>query len=196
MKLNKEEQIQAITHHMEAIMGILDIKRSPSTEGTPRRVAKMFVNEIFKNVNNENIQELKDSMTYFPNTNMDSSELVIVKDIPFYSTCEHHFMPFSGKITIGYVPNDKLVGLSKLPRVVKYFSKKPQLQERLVEEIADFLYEELDNPKALFVLARECVHTCVSARGIETYCETDTLVTKGFKREHFYDKFFTRIGGR
>lgn len=193
--MNETEKIEAITDHMKAIMNILGVEETPSTEGTPRRVAKMYVKEIFKNINNNNLDDLKSRMAFFPNHNKDNDELIIVKDIPFYSTCEHHFMPFSGKITIGYVPSDTLVGLSKLPRVVKFFSKKPQLQENLVMEIANFLYEELGEPQALFVIARDCIHTCVSARGIETYCETDTLVSLGNCKNEHYGKFFSRIGG-
>lgn len=192
--MTKEEKIIAIQHHVESIMSILGVERNNSTVGTPSRVAKMYVNEVFKNVNNENIEELNDSMTCF-NKNFDGNELVIVKDIPFYSMCEHHLMPFSGKITVGYVPNTKIIGLSKIPRVVKYFSKKPQLQERLVNEIADYL-QDLLGSDALFVLATDTIHTCVSARGIETYCETDTIACRGEEQYQFKSEFYTRVKGR
>lgn len=192
--MTKEEKIIAIQHHVESIMSILGVERNNSTVGTPSRVAKMYVNEVFKNVNNENIEELNDSMTCF-NKNFDGNELVIVKDIPFYSMCEHHLMPFSGKITVGYVPQDKIIGLSKIPRVVKYFSKKPQLQERLVNEIADYL-QDLLGSDALFVLATDTIHTCVSARGIETYCETDTIACRGEEQYQFKSEFYTRVKGR
>lgn len=192
--MTKEEKIIAIQHHVESIMSILGVERNNSTVGTPSRVAKMYVNEVFKNVNNENIEELNDSMTCF-NKNFDGNELVIVKDIPFYSMCEHHLMPFSGKITVGYVPNTKIIGLSKIPRVVKYFSKKPQLQERLVNEIADYL-QGLLGSDALFVLATDTIHTCVSARGIETYCETDTIACRGEEQYQFKGEFYTRVKGR
>lgn len=192
--MTKEEKIIAIQHHVESIMSILGVERNNSTVGTPSRVAKMYVNEVFKNVNNENIEELNDSMTCF-SKNFDGNELVIVKDIPFYSMCEHHLMPFSGKITVGYVPNTKIIGLSKIPRVVKYFSKKPQLQERLVNEIADYL-QDLLGSDALFVLATDTIHTCVSARGIETYCETDTIACRGEEQYQFKSEFYTRVKGR
>lgn len=192
--MTKEEKIIAIQHHVESIMSILGVERNNSTVGTPSRVAKMYVNEVFKNVNNENIEELNDSMTCF-SKNFDGNELVIVKDIPFYSMCEHHLMPFSGKITVGYVPQDKIIGLSKIPRVVKYFSKKPQLQERLVNEIADYL-QGLLGSDALFVLATDTIHTCVSARGIETYCETDTIACRGEEQYQFKSEFYTRVKGR
>ena len=192
--MTKEEKIIAIQHHVESIMSILGVERNNSTVGTPSIFAKMYVNEVFKNVNNENIEELNDSMTCF-NKNFDGNELVIVKDIPFYSMCEHHLMPFSGKITVGYVPNTKIIGLSKIPRVVKYFSKKPQLQERLVNEIADYL-QDLLGSDALFVLATDTIHTCVSARGIETYCETDTIACRGEEQYQFKSEFYTRVKGR
>ena len=196
--MTNEEQrmakIMAIQHHVENILTILGVERNNSTIGTPKRVAKMYVNEVFKNVNNNNIEELNQSMTCF-DKDFDGNELVIVKDIPFYSMCEHHLMPFNGKITVGYVPNDKIIGLSKIPRVVKYFSKKPQLQDRLVNEIADYL-QDLLNCKALYVLATETTHTCVSARGIETYCETDTIATRGLDSQSFKSEFYTRVNGR
>lgn len=173
--MTNEEKINAIAEHVGQIMNIIGIEHSESTDKTPLRVAKMYVNEVFKN-ETADLEDLRKQITTF-NNDMGQS-MVIVKDIPFYSTCEHHLMPFSGKITIGYIPRHRLVGLSKLPRIVKFFSKKAQLQERLVTQIADFIYEELD-PLVVFVHATECVHTCVTARGIETYCETDTLVGRG-----------------
>ena len=192
--MTKEEKIIAIQHHVESIMSILGVERNNSTVGTPSRVAKMYVNEVFKNVNNENIEELNDSMTCF-NKNFDGNELVIVKDIPFYSMCEHHLMPFSGKITVGYVPNTKIIGLSKIPRVVKYFSKKPQLQERLVNEISAYL-QDLLGSDALFVLATSTINNCVSERGIEKYCETDTIACRGEEQYQFKSEFYTRVKGR
>ena len=194
MTMTNEEKIMAVQHHVESILSILGVERNNSTIGTPKRVAKMYVNEVFRNVNNNNIEELNNSMTCF-NKDFDGNELVIVKDIPFYSMCGHHLMPFSGKITVGYVPDDKIIGLSKIPRVVKYFSKKPQLQERLVNEIADYL-QDLLNCNALYVLATETTHTCVSARGIETYCETDTIASRGEHSHYYKSEFYTRVNGR
>ena len=109
-------------------------------------------NELFVNRNNANIEELKARMKTFPNEY--SSDMVIVRDIDFDSICEHHWLPFSGKVTVGYVPNDKVIGLSKIPRVVKYFSRKPQLQEQLTTEIGEYLYNLLE-PRAIFVEVEE-----------------------------------------
>lgn len=198
---NNEEKIIEIAQHISEIMEILEIPSNPSTEGTPMRVAKMYVNEVFANRNNANIkEELDDKMKTFPTTNKSSAdydyaidEFIIVKDIPFFSMCEHHFMPFMGKVTVGYVPKDKIIGLSKIPRVVKYFSKKPQLQERLGNEICEYLDNLLD-PLALFVRITDCTHTCVTARGIETYCSTDTMAScSAYDYPRYYDEFMKQI---
>ena len=142
------------------------------------------------NRNNANIEELKARMKTFPNEY--SSDMVIVRDIDFDSICEHHWLPFSGKVTVGYVPNDKVIGLSKIPRVVKYFSKKPQLQEQLTTEIGEFLFDLLE-PHALFVEV-EATHQCVKCRGAESNCSTRTYYKRtnnGF--EDSYQEFKDRM---
>lgn len=183
-------KVELIKEHIEEVMKILELPITESNEDTPRRVAKMWCNELFQNRNNSNIDELRSSMTLFPNQY--GSEMIIVKDIPFNSTCEHHWLPFSGVVTVGYVPFDKVIGLSKIPRVVRYFSKKPQLQEQFTTEIGEFLYEVL-NPHALFVEV-EAKHQCVSCRGAESDCSTRTFyksVDVGF--EEFYNEFKNRM---
>lgn len=177
-----------IEKHIKDIMELIGIEVNESTEGTPKRVAKMFVNELFVNVNNETIDDLDNSMKVFPNNG--GSDLILLKDIPFYSTCEHHLMPFSGKVAVGYVPNKQIIGLSKIPRVVKYFSKKPQLQERLTQEICDYLAGVLE-PLALYVKIYDTTHTCVTARGIETECSTDSIVTYGSRL--YRDEFLNSL---
>ena len=167
-------KVEKIKEHMEEIMKILEIEETESNRNTPLRVAKMWCNELFQNRNNANLQELKDCMKVFPNEY--DSDMVIVKDIPFSSTCEHHWLPFSGKVTVGYVPNDVVCGLSKIPRVVRYFSKKPQLQEQLTTEIGEFLFNLLE-PHALFVEV-EAEHQCVKCRGAESDCSTRTYFKK------------------
>lgn len=183
-------KVEAIKEHVKAIMEILEIPETESNKNTPLRVAKMWCNELFVNRNNANMQELLDTMKLFPNEY--DSEMVIVKGIDFNSTCEHHWLPFSGKVTIGYVPNETVVGLSKIPRVVRYFSKKPQLQEQLTTEIGEFLWEAL-KPHALFVEV-EATHQCVKCRGVENDCSTITY----FKRtepnyEQSYKEFKDRM---
>lgn len=188
----KEYKMNRIETNMREIMELLEIPFTESTKGTPKRIAKMYLNEVFQNRNNHNLDELNDKMKTFPNEQRGVEELIIIKDIPFFSMCEHHFMPFQGKVTVGYVPNQKIIGLSKIPRVVKYFSKQPQLQERLVNDIADYLYEILDCD-ALYVLATETTHTCVQARGIETYCEVDAIACRGAQAKDYKQEFYTRI---
>ena len=185
-----DNKVEAIKEHIEAIMKILEIPITESNKNTPLRVAKMWCNELFVNRNNANIEELKARMKTFPNEY--SSDMVIVRDIDFDSICEHHWLPFSGKVIVGYVPNDKVIGLSKIPRVVKYFSKKPQLQEQLTTEIGEFLYDLLE-PHALFVEV-EATHQCVKCRGAESNCSTHTnykRVNKGF--EDSYKEFKDRM---
>lgn len=192
--MNRETKLNMLTEHFKDIMDILEIPMTDSTLGTPKRIAKMYLDEVFANRNNANIDEVLNAKMKFFTKDYPNDELIILKDIPFYSMCEHHFMPFSGKITVAYVPTDKIVGLSKIPRVVKYFSKKPQLQERLVNEIADYLYAKL-NAKAVFVLCKDTIHTCVTARGIETYCDTDTLACRGENAIDFKCEFLNRVRG-
>ena len=185
-----DNKVEEIKEHIEEIMKILEIPITESNKNTPLRIAKMYANELFLNRNNSNIEELKARMKTFPNEY--SSDMVIVRDIDFDSICEHHWLPFSGKVTVGYVPNDKVIGLSKIPRVVKYFSKKPQLQEQLTTEIGEFLYDLLE-PHALFVEV-ESTHQCVKCRGAESNCSTHTnykKVNKGF--EDSYKEFKDRM---
>lgn len=178
-----------IAKHIEAIMDLLQIERTPSNVDTPKRVAKMWYDELFKNRNNNNITALQESMTLFLNEY--SKEIIILKDIEFNSICEHHWLPFSGKINIGYVPDKEIIGLSKIPRVVKYFSQKPQLQEQLVKEIGDFLFDTL-KPLAIFIEC-EATHQCVKCRGAESNCSTLTSYNLGDK--NYYEDFKNRLRG-
>lgn len=184
-----DNKVEAIKEHIEEIMKILELPITESNKNTPLRVSKMWCNELFANRNNHNIEDLKARMKTFPNEY--DSEMVIVRDIDFDSICEHHWLPFSGKVTVGYVPSDKVIGLSKIPRVVKYFSKKPQLQEQLTTEIGEFLLDLLE-PHAIFVEV-EATHQCVKCRGAESNCSTRTTysrVAEGFEnaRQLFRDR--------
>lgn len=188
--MTNQERIELIAGHISDIMDLLEIQRTPSNKDTDKRVAKMWCNELFLNRNNNNLEELKSRMKTFPNEY--ESDMVIVRDINFDSICEHHWLPFSGKVTVGYVPNDTVIGLSKIPRVVRYFSKKPQLQEQLTTEIGEFLYNLLE-PHALFVEV-EATHQCVKCRGAESNCSTRTYykrTNKGF--EDSYKEFKDRM---
>lgn len=185
-----DNKVEEIKEHIEEVMKILELPITESNKNTPLRVAKMWCNELFVNRNNNNIEDLKARMKTFPNEY--NSDLVIVKDIDFSSMCEHHWLPFSGKVTVGYVPSEKVIGLSKIPRVVKYFSKKPQLQEQLTTEIGWFLYELLE-PHALFVEV-ESTHQCVKCRGAESDCVTRTSFKKiNYGFEDTYREFKDRM---
>jgi GTP cyclohydrolase I len=140
---------------------ILQIGEDPNREGlvdTPARVAKAQA-ALFSGYK-ENLENI---MTVFDNEGYD--DMVITKDIEFYSTCEHHMLPFFGKAHIGYIPQDKIIGLSKMPRLVEVFSRRLQNQERLTSQIAQGLMDIL-HPKGVGVVI-EAKHLCMMARGVE-----------------------------
>ena len=169
-------KVEEIKKHIEAISEILGFEKTDSNENTPLRVAKMYCNELFKNRNNENIEELNSQMKLFDYTTDGLAQPIIVRGIEFHSTCEHHWLPFMGVAEVSYVPSNKIIGLSKIPRVVKFFSQKPQLQEKLTKEIGEYLFNLLD-PEYIEVRLT-ATHTCVMCRGAESDCETVTTYIK------------------
>lgn len=166
---SEDERIKRIAEHIKEISSLLGIEVTDSNADTPYRVAKMYVREVFKN-QNADLFDLNNKMKLFKNEGTTSP--VVVKDIPFNSMCEHHWLPFMGTVSVSYTPNEKIIGLSKIPRVVKFFSKKPQLQERLTNEIGQYLVDLL-KPKNL-VVTMQATHTCVLCRGAESPAETIT----------------------
>ena len=155
------------------------IGEDPDREGlqeTPKRVANRYA-EIFAGLEDDPKRHLK----IFNESNND--EMVVVRDIPMYSMCEHHLLPFVGKAHIAYIPSDgKVIGLSKLARIVDSFSKKPQLQERLTSQIADFLEENL-SPKGIAVVI-EAEHLCMTMRGARAAgAKTQTSALRGIMRK-------------
>lgn len=142
---------------------LIAIGENPEREGlvdTPRRIADMY-EEIFSGLKQDPGEHLK---VFFQDE--EHEELVIVKDIPFYSMCEHHFAPFIGKAHVGYLPkNGRLTGLSKLARVVETVAKRPQLQERITTTVADTIMEKLQ-PYGVIVIV-EAEHMCMSMRGVK-----------------------------
>lgn len=156
-KENKDKIESAVKMILEAI------GEDPNREGlidTPNRMARMY-EEIFSGIDEDPGKHLE---IYFEEEK--HKEMVLVKDIPFYSVCEHHLVPFYGKAHVGYIPrNGKLTGLSKLARVVDTIAKRPQLQERLTSAIADTLIEKL-NPLGVIVVV-EAEHMCMTMRGIK-----------------------------
>ena len=130
-KKSDDEKIVIIEDLFKKIMIELGLDlNDDSLSGTPRRVAKMYVKEIFSGLNVQN----KPKVSLFDN-HFEYQKILLQKNIELTSTCEHHFLPFTGKAHIGYIANDKIIGLSKLNRIVNYFSKKPQVQEKLTKEI-------------------------------------------------------------
>lgn len=157
---------------------LIAVGENPDREGlleTPKRVANMY-EEIFAGLTEDPKQHIK----LFNEQSND--EMVIVKDIPFYSMCEHHLLPFFGKAHIGYIPSEnKIIGLSKLARIVDNFAKKPQVQERLTSDIADFLNDNLQ-PKGVAVIM-EAEHMCMTMRGARAAgSKTQTSALRGIMR--------------
>lgn len=183
---NKVERIKDL---VDEIMEELEIEKYEGNRETPLRIAKMYVNELFANRNDYNIDKLEATMKYFDNSES-SEDMVIIKGMEVNSVCEHHWLPFTGSVDIGYIPDKKLVGLSKIPRTVKFFSKKPQIQERLVKEIGDFLVKHIE-PKALYI-RMEAVHQCMACRGAESDGSTET-VWKYSKEEDKFNEFLQRL---
>ena len=158
--LPASEQISIIEHHFRKIMITLGLDLADdSLKNTPLRVAKMFVNETFSGLNPLN----EPAITLFENKYR-YNEIILEKNIPIYSYCEHHFVPIIGKAHIAYIPKKKIAGLSKLNRVVQYFSKRPQVQERLTIDIAAFLKEKLQTEDVAVIIEAE--HLCVASRGV------------------------------
>jgi GTP cyclohydrolase IA len=158
--VEEDRRVREIGEHMGRIIEILGLDRAdPNLVGTPERVAKMYL-ELFSGIT----EGAEPKVTFFPNDERYTS-MVMEKDIPFYSLCAHHFVPFYGHAHIAYVPNDKIVGLSKMPRILEFYARRPQLQERLTEQVATFLVEKL-GPQGVMVVV-EARHLCVEMRGVK-----------------------------
>jgi len=159
--LSSEEKKKIIEHHFEKIMLTLGLDLTDdSLKGTPHRVAKMYIEEIFSGLDISN----KPKISLFENK-YSYNEMLVEKNITFFSNCEHHFVPIYGKAHIAYISSGKVIGLSKLNRIVKYFSKRPQVQERLTNQIASELQEILETKDVAVLIDAE--HLCVSSRGVE-----------------------------
>jgi len=155
------EKIAAIEPHFRAIMEILGLDlNDDSLKGTPLRVAKMYVQELFQGLNPANMP----SMTLFDNK-FQYNEMLVEKNINFYTNCEHHFVPFFGKAHVAYISSGKVIGLSKLNRLVEYFSKRPQVQERLTMQVGKALQTVLQTQDVAVVM--DAKHLCVSSRGVK-----------------------------
>ena len=159
--LDDSEKIALIEEKFRDIMNILGLDLTDdSLRGTPYRVAKMYVQEIFSGLSPENKPDIK----LFENK-YQYKEMLVEKNITFFSNCEHHFVPIMGKAHIAYISNGKVIGLSKLNRIVQYFAKRPQVQERLTIQIANELKSVLGTEDVAVLI--DATHLCVSSRGVQ-----------------------------
>jgi len=160
-ELDDELKIELIEKHFREIMFILGLDLTDdSLSGTPYRVAKMYVKEIFSGLDPKN----KPNIKLFDNK-YKYSEMLVEKDILFHSFCEHHFLPIIGKAHVAYISNGQVIGLSKINRIVHHFARRPQVQERLTIQIANELKKVLGTEDIAVMIEAE--HLCVSARGVE-----------------------------
>jgi len=160
-EMDDELKIELIEKHFKEIMHVLGLDLTDdSLKGTPRRVAKMYIQEIFSGLDPKNKPDAK----LFENK-YKYNEMLVEKDITFFSNCEHHFVPIYGKAHVAYISNGTVIGLSKINRIVQYFAKRPQVQERLTMQIGNELREILGTDDIAVVI--DAHHMCVSSRGIK-----------------------------
>lgn len=172
-------KIELIAKHFREVMHILGLDlEDESLKGTPLRVAKMYVMEQFKGLDPRNIP----AATLFTN-NFKYQEMLVERDINFHSTCEHHFVPIIGKAHLAYISSGKVIGLSKLNRIVDHYAKRPQVQERMTVQIAQHLKEVLETDDVAVVL--DASHLCVASRGIKDV--TASTVTASYHGK-FHDQ--------
>jgi len=188
--LNDDEKVAIIEKHFVGILETLGMDLSDdSLKRTPHRVAKMYVKEIFSGLHPAN----KPQVTLFENKYR-YSQMLVEKDIAVYSMCEHHLVPIYGKAHVAYISNGEVIGLSKINRIVKYFSKRPQVQERLTRQIAQELKETLKTEDVAVVI--DAAHMCVAARGVEDVNSATVTADLGgqFKKEATRLEFLRYIG--
>ncbi len=187
--LSDDEKVEKIQNHFKEIMDILGLDLTDdSLKGTPYRVAKMYVKEIFGGLNPAN----KPKMALFDNK-YQYNEMLVEKNIVLQSTCEHHFLPIYGKAHVAYISSGRVIGLSKINRLVQHFAKRPQVQERLTIQILEDLKKALETEDvAVYIDAK---HMCVSTRGIkDNASSTITSAYSGaFKNENTRKEFLTAI---
>ena len=161
--LSDEEKIAQIEEKFRDIMNIMGMDLTDdSLQGTPHRVAKMYIKEIFSGLNPAN----KPAVKLFENK-YQYKEMLVERNITFYSNCEHHFVPIIGKAHVAYISNGKVIGLSKLNRIVQFFAKRPQVQERLTIQIAEELKRVMETEDVAVLI--DAVHLCVSSRGVQDF---------------------------
>jgi len=180
------EKMLTIEKHFKIIMEEMGLDMTDdSLKGTPHRVAKMFIQEIFSGLNPAN----KPKISVFENS-YHYDKMLVEANISFNSTCEHHFLPIIGKAHIGYVSNGKVIGLSKLNRIVDYFARRPQVQERMIMQIFNELKTVLNTEDVIVVVEAE--HLCVSSRGIKDSSSYTSTIQYGgiFNEKENRNDFF------
>lgn len=168
-EMSDDEKIAQIEYHFRQIMETLGLDLTDdSLKGTPKRVAKMYVKEIFSGLDPKNMP----SVALFENK-YQYNEMLVEKNISFYSNCEHHFVPIFGKAHVAYIANGQVIGLSKLNRIVQHFAKRPQVQERLTMQIAKELQKILGTDDIAVMI--DAKHLCVASRGVKD--DTSSTIT-------------------
>jgi GTP cyclohydrolase IA len=191
-ELDDDVKIERIEKHFREIMTILGLDLTDdSLNGTPRRVAKMYVKEVFSGLNPKNRPHAR----LFENK-YNYDQMLVEKDITFYSHCEHHFVPIYGKAHVAYFSAGKVIGLSKINRIVQYFSKRPQVQERLTVQIGKEIERVLHTQDVGVVV--DANHMCVASRGVgDTNSKTGTAYFSGkFKDENIKREFLNYINAK
>lgn len=179
---SREEKIDAIAGHVRGIMEILGLDLdNDSLQKTPERVATMYVDEVFSGLNLEAFPKMA-LFNALESDSLPSAGRMVVTKVRIVSFCEHHLVPMIGTAYVGYIPREKVIGLSKISRIAHYFAARPQLQERLSAQIGDCLATVLGHPDVAVLLTAQ--HLCVIARGAkDESAETTTLYTSGIFQE-------------
>lgn len=190
-ELSVEEKVAMIESDFRHIMETLGLDLTDdSLKGTPKRVAKMFVKEIFGGL----LPERKPGMSTFENK-YNYNQMLVEKDIVVYSTCEHHFLPIVGRAHVGYISKGKVIGLSKMNRIVEYYAKRPQVQERLTMQVVKAMQDALGTDDVACII--DAKHLCVNSRGIKDI-ESSTVTAEfggAFKdNEQLRKEFIAYIG--
>jgi GTP cyclohydrolase I len=183
------EKIETISFHYKKIMEELGLDLTDdSLSGTPYRVAKMYVKELFSGLDPKN----KPKISVFDNK-YEYNKMLIESDITFNSSCEHHFLPIIGKAHVGYISSGKVIGLSKINRIVQYFGLRPQVQERMTMQIFNELKKALETDDVIVVVEAE--HMCVSTRGVNDKSSKTTTIEYGgqFSDTQIRNDFFKMI---
>lgn len=189
-KLSDEQKIKQIAELFAQIMDILGLDRNDdSLSGTPNRVAKMYVKEIFSGLNPANFPDIK----LFENK-YQYNQMLVEKNIVFYSNCEHHFVPIIGKAHVAYISSGKVIGLSKINRIVQHFAKRPQVQERMTMQISEAMKKALETDDVAVVI--DATHLCVSSRGVKDINSSTVTshFTGQFAQEDKRNEFLKYLG--